>query len=69
MDNKEQVLFYTVSDLYELLPIGRNSIYRLVNRSDFPKLRVGKRIIIPVQKLTEWLEINIGAEITLSEVE
>lgn len=67
VDNK-QVLFYTISDLLELLPLGRNTIYSLVNRDDFPKVRIGRKIIIPVQKLNEWLEVNIGAEISLNEV-
>lgn len=69
MAENKQVLFYTISDLLEMLPLGRNSIYRLVNKDDFPKVRIGKKIIIPVQKLNEWLEINIGAEISLNDLE
>ncbi|MBY9082968.1 helix-turn-helix domain-containing protein, partial [Paenibacillus sp. HN-1] len=67
-DNTE-AQFYTISDLIDLLPLGRNTIYRLVNKDDFPKVRIGKKFIIPAHKLNEWLEINIGSEISLNEVE
>lgn len=65
LDNN-QLLFYTINDLLDLLPLGRNSIYRLVGRDDFPKIRIGKKIIIPAKKLEEWLEANIGTEIIMN---
>jgi Prophage CP4-57 regulatory protein (AlpA). len=66
MLDKNQLLFYTINDLLDLLPLGRNSIYRLVGRDDFPKIRIGKKIIIPAKKLEEWLEANIGTEIIMN---
>lgn len=39
--------------------IGRNTVYALVNRADFPKIRVGRRILIPRDALNRWLDKQI----------
>ncbi|WP_425517574.1 helix-turn-helix domain-containing protein [Paenibacillus agaridevorans] len=51
-----------MQDLYELLPLGRNSIYKLVNEKGFPKIRVGRRIIIPAKKFKEWTEARVEVQ-------
>ncbi|MBQ2990899.1 MAG: helix-turn-helix domain-containing protein [Clostridia bacterium] len=45
-----------VSDLQQALGIGRNQAYDLVNRDDFPKIRVGRKILIPRDALIRWLD-------------
>lgn len=51
-------LFYTVKQLGEIIPIGKNSLYKLVNRKDFPKKNSGRTILIPVSALEKFLEEN-----------
>ena len=46
----------TVPDIQQALGISKNTAYELVNRADFPKLRVGKRILIPRDAFMRWLE-------------
>ena len=55
MEN-EQVLCYDVKDLCGLLKISRPTAYELVHRADFPKVRVGRRVLIPRVGLEKWLE-------------
>ncbi|OUS77258.1 hypothetical protein B1748_08930 [Paenibacillus sp. MY03] len=62
MSNPELKEWYTMQDLYEMLPLGRNSVYKLVNEEGFPKIRIGRRIIIPVQKFKEWTEARVKAQ-------
>lgn len=57
--------FYTVSELYDILPIGRNGVYRLVNKEGFPKIVIGKRIIIPITQFWDFIDQNIGGTINL----
>ena len=40
----------------QALGVGRNTVYELVNRSDFPKIRVGRKIIVPRDAFAKWLE-------------
>ena len=37
------------------LGIGNNAIYELCNQQDFPTLKIGNKIIIPVDGLRRWL--------------
>ena len=65
MNTKGKVLpsFYKVEEIQLMLGIGRNSAYKLVNRSDFPTVRVGNRIVIPMDLFHEWIDRQaIGGE-------
>lgn len=49
-------LVLSVSDLAVTLGISRTTAYELIAREDFPSARLGKRIVIPVDALNEWLK-------------
>lgn len=46
----------SVKDLYNILPIGRNNIYKLLNSNAIKNIRVGNKIIIPKQYLIDFLQ-------------
>lgn len=48
-------LALSVIELAEALGISRTNAYELMKRPDFPSARLGKRIVIPVAALNEWL--------------
>ena len=48
----------TAKDLYEILPIGRNAIYKLLKDNTIKHIRVGNKILIPKQYLIEFLQSN-----------
>lgn len=45
----------SVTELANALGIGRSRAYELVNTPGFPAAKIGKRIVIPVAALNEWL--------------
>lgn len=45
----------SMTDLRNKLSIGKNKLYSLVNRDDFPKIRIGKTIFVPQSELEIWL--------------
>lgn len=49
-------LVMSVRDIQDALGIGRNAAYDLVNRSDFPTIKIGNRFIIPRDAFLRWLE-------------
>lgn len=63
--NKSNRLFYTVTELAEIIPLGKNTLYRLVNTEDFPKVIVGKKILIPVEELRKYLADKLNDKIAL----
>lgn len=52
----------TMQTLPQVLPLGRNKLYELVARPDFPAFRVGKTILIPRAALEKWLEQQAAKE-------
>jgi len=46
----------TVDGLMKYLGIGRRLAYELVNSDGFPSFRIGKKILVNVDKLQEWIE-------------
>lgn len=55
--------FYTVKELMKILPLGRNSIYKIVSREDFPKVMVGRKILIPVDQFKDYMIGHLGMAI------
>lgn len=47
---------YTVSDIQDILSIGKNAAYDLVNSGKFKVLKIGKSIRIPKKSFDEWME-------------
>ena len=48
-------LALSVPEMGKALGISRSKAYQLVNREDFPSVRLGSRVIIPIEGLREWL--------------
>ncbi len=57
---EEMPMFLSVIDVANLLGISRASAYELVREENFPKLKIVQgRIIIPRDRLLEWLDGQI----------
>jgi excisionase family DNA binding protein len=48
-------LTYTVGEAAQLLGISRNSAYEAARRGEIPTIRVGRRILVPRNRLEELL--------------
>ena len=45
----------SITELAEYLHIGRNTAYNLARKEGFPCVSIGKRLIVPIKALEEWL--------------
>lgn len=57
---KDERLTIGVKEAAEILGIGRNNLYAMMQCDGFPKIKVGKNYRIIKSRLTWWLENNIG---------
>jgi len=57
--------FLTVKEVMEILRIGRTMTYELVNQPDFPKLRIGRKILIPEKEFQDFLKRYMYKKYTL----
>ena len=48
------------TQLADILGISRNKAYELVNRADFPKYHMGKKIIISKKHFIAWMDEHFG---------
>ena len=48
------------NQLATALGISRAGANQLLNTESFPTLRIGKRLLVPRDKLVEWIEQNTG---------
>lgn len=55
----ELPLTLSVPEVAAVLGISRAGAYELVHSASFPKIKIGKRILVPKDKLIEWLDAQV----------
>jgi len=56
----ELPLMLSVSQVADVLGIGRTNAYELVKEKDFPSLKIGSRIVVPKDKFIAWIEEKVS---------
>ena len=59
ISNMPQKKNMSVEEFRVYMGIGRATAYELVNSDGFPSFRIGKKILINVDALEEWIKNNI----------
>ena len=54
----ELPLMLSVVQVATVLGISRAGAYELVHSEGFPALKIGNRIVVPKDKLWEWIDAN-----------
>jgi len=54
----ENKICYNVKEAAEALGISRPKMYELMKIGDFPVFHVGTRVLVPVDRLREWVDKN-----------
>ena len=52
----------TATELAGAFGISRAGAYALLHRRGFPALRIGKRLMVPKDKLAAWIDQNTGID-------
>lgn len=60
MTKEQEAMLLTVSQAAELTQLGRDTVYKLCHREDFPAIRIGRSVRINKAGLQEWLDKNNG---------
>lgn len=61
----EGKLLLTVSDLRQVLHLGRDKCYALMHNPAFPSIRIGNRYFVQGRELVKWLDSYQGKEFIL----
>lgn len=57
-----QKRFLGVKDIQKIFGIGRNKAVALMNRKDFPAIRIGRTYRVDSERLEEWIESEIRGQ-------
>ena len=55
----------TANDISTILNIGKTNTYKLLKRKDFPKITIGRKILVRENDLNECVKKYIGNKINL----
>ncbi|MEA5004313.1 Helix-turn-helix domain-containing protein [Eubacterium aggregans] len=53
--DKPERLTYSVPEAAMVVGISKASMYTIANRQDFPKIRLGTKIVIPIKEFEQWI--------------
>ena len=59
---EELPMMLSVLEMTAALGISRAGAYELARTEDFPALKIGTRVVIPKDKLKEWVDKNAGGK-------
>lgn len=54
-----EIAFYTVDEVSEILRLNKKNAYKLVQHNDFPKLILGRKILIPKEEFEKFIKHNL----------
>lgn len=57
------IVLYTPKEIQKIFKCGRNQAYEIIHSNGFPKIQIGRKILIPKNKLEKWIDGNIGKTI------
>ena len=63
--NESKIRMYSMKELQNIMGIGKNTAYKLVKLKGFPSIKIGNKILIPHNKLYDWIKKNNGSNIIL----
>lgn len=58
-------MFLTSKDLEKILHGSKNYVYNVIRLNGFPKIKIGKKYLIPKDKFIKWVNDNMDTEIEL----
>ena len=50
----------SVSEMQSRLGVSRPMAYQLVNKENFPAIRIGRKILIPIKQLDRWIDEQVA---------
>jgi len=56
----------TVKEVGERLGMSKNVTYKLINLNGFPKVIVGRKILIPEEEFEKYMKQHIGTKININ---
>ena len=63
MNNTAIPAILNANELAQFLGISRAGAYQLLHMESFPTLKIGKRLLVPKDKLMAWIDRQSGGDV------
>ena len=63
MNNTAIPAILNANELAQFLGISRAGAYQLLHMESFPTLKIGKRLLVPRDKLMAWIDRHSGGDV------
>ncbi len=63
MNNTAIPAILNANELAQFLGISRAGAYQLLHMESFPTLKIGKRLLVPRDKLMAWIDRQSGGDV------
>ena len=50
----------TTEEVAAILRCSRRYVYRLIDNEDFPKLKIGRKYLVPADELDRWIHAHVN---------
>ena len=67
MNMQDSITFLTIKELSKYLHISEDLAYDLIHYEDFPYIRIGRKILVPQERLNVWLNKKMFTTIDLEQ--
>ena len=57
--------YLTTKDVRSILGFSENKTYAIINRPDFPKMKIGRQYLIPEDKFYEYMDSKCYSIVTV----
>lgn len=55
-ETEDRTIILTVQEVQDILKIGRNKVYEVFARQDFPAICLGRRYVVEQKAFNNWLQ-------------
>lgn len=55
----------TPKDIEEIMGFGKKKTMKIINCDGFPKIQIGRSVLIPEDEFEKWIQVNIGKTIEI----
>lgn len=63
MNDNSNPAILNANELAQFLGISRAGAYQLLHMESFPTLKIGKRLLVPRDKLMAWIDRHSGGDV------
>lgn len=57
--------YLTVKDIQDKMKLSRTNAYKLINLNGFPKITIGRKILIPEDRFEKYMECHLKGTINI----